>query len=71
MMQSLKPEDLARMREIGPRPEPDARREGRGGNPDFQGFMRKHGAFFPPGHLQPRRTDRATSSAARRRCSPL
>src|SRR5262249_54664346 len=47
-IQNLSPEDLQRMREMMRDLNQMLQEKLRGGNPDFQSFMDKHGAFFPP-----------------------
>ena len=49
MMQSLTPQDLQRLREMVRDLNRMLEERARGGNPDFQSFMQKHGQFFPPG----------------------
>ena len=48
MMQSLTPQDLQRIREMVRDLNQMLEEKARGGEPDFQEFMRKHGQFFPP-----------------------
>jgi uncharacterized protein with von Willebrand factor type A (vWA) domain len=48
-IQSLTPQDMQAMREMIRDLNNMLREQMRGGNPDFQGFMNKHGQFFPPG----------------------
>ena len=48
-IQSLKPEDMQRLREMVRDLNQMLQEKAQGGNPDFQGFMQKHGQFFPPG----------------------
>ncbi|MGH2460085.1 MAG: VWA domain-containing protein, partial [Chloroflexota bacterium] len=47
-IQNLSPEDLQRMREMIRDLNQMLQEKLRGGNPDFQEFMNKHGNFFPP-----------------------
>jgi uncharacterized protein with von Willebrand factor type A (vWA) domain len=47
-IQNLSPEDLQRMREMVKDLNQLLKEKQRGGNPDFQSFMDKHGDFFPP-----------------------
>jgi len=46
-IQNLSPEDLQRMREMVKDLNQMLQEKQRGGNPDFQSFMEKHGDFFP------------------------
>ncbi len=48
-IQSLTPQDLQAMREMVRDLNRMLQEKLQGGNPDFQGFMDKHGRFFPPG----------------------
>jgi uncharacterized protein with von Willebrand factor type A (vWA) domain len=48
-IQSLKPEDMQQLREMVRDLNQMLQEKAQGGNPDFQGFMQKHGQFFPPG----------------------
>ena len=48
-IQSLTPQDMQAMREMVRDLNKMLREKMEGGNPDFQGFMDKHGRFFPPG----------------------
>jgi len=48
-IQSLTPQDLQRLREMVRDLNRMLQEKAQGGNPDFQGFMQKHGQFFPPG----------------------
>jgi len=47
-IQNMSPEDLQRMREMVKDLNQLLQEKQRGGNPDFQSFMDKHGDFFPP-----------------------
>ncbi len=47
-IQNMSPEDLQRMREMIRDLNQMLQEKMRGGNPDFQAFMDKHGDFFPP-----------------------
>jgi uncharacterized protein with von Willebrand factor type A (vWA) domain len=47
-LQNLSPEDMQRMREMIRDLNQLLQEKLRGGNPDFQQFMDKHGSFFPP-----------------------
>jgi uncharacterized protein with von Willebrand factor type A (vWA) domain len=47
-IQNMSPEDLQRMREMVKDLNQLLQEKQRGGNPDFQSFMEKHGDFFPP-----------------------
>ncbi|MBI2940984.1 MAG: VWA domain-containing protein [Chloroflexi bacterium] len=48
-VESLRPEDLRRLREMVRDLNQMLQEKARGGNPNFQAFMQKHGQFFPPG----------------------
>ena len=48
-IQSLTPQDLQQLREMVRDLNRMLQEKAQGGNPDFQGFMQKHGQFFPPG----------------------
>jgi uncharacterized protein with von Willebrand factor type A (vWA) domain len=48
-IQSMTPQDLQAMREMVRDLNRMLQEKMQGGNPDFQGFMEKHGRFFPPG----------------------
>lgn len=48
-IQSLTPQDMQAMREMVRDLNKMLREKMEGGDPDFQGFMDKHGQFFPPG----------------------
>lgn len=48
-LQSLTPQDLQGMREMVKDLNQLLQEKLQGGNPDFQGFMDKHGQYFPPG----------------------
>ena len=48
-IQSLTPQDMQAMREMVRDLNKMLQERMQGGNPDFQGFMDKHGRFFPPG----------------------
>lgn len=47
-IQNMSPEDLQRMRDMIRDLNQMLQEKQRGGNPDFQAFMDKHGGFFPP-----------------------
>ena len=48
-IQGITPQELQAMREMVRDLNKMLREKMEGGNPDFQGFMDKHGRFFPPG----------------------
>lgn len=48
-LQNMTPEDLQGVRDMVRDLNKMLLEKARGGNPDFQGFMQKHGRYFPPG----------------------
>ncbi|MDP2937168.1 MAG: VWA domain-containing protein [Dehalococcoidia bacterium] len=48
-LQNMTPEDLQGIRDMVRDLNKMLQEKARGGNPDFQGFMQKHGRYFPPG----------------------
>lgn len=48
-LQNMTPEDLQGVRDMVRDLNKMLQEKARGGNPDFQGFMQKHGRYFPPG----------------------
>jgi uncharacterized protein with von Willebrand factor type A (vWA) domain len=48
-LQNMRPEDLKGIREMVRDLNRMLREKAQGGEPDFEGFMKKHGRYFPPG----------------------